>query len=157
MQTLRLHRSVNFAAPLHSPRSRRSFTMKVRACLHLDELHLSATRLEDRIVFTLLERTMYAYNRSLYNMHGTLDFETEGGMLRNIVSKLEHLQAAFGGFHVPEELPFFPQNLPEEWCATDHPDAAIMRENPLFLDPVAATLNCNSKLWTLYSLAILSQ
>ncbi|KAI9073781.1 hypothetical protein K1719_044278 [Acacia pycnantha] len=79
----------------------------VCACLNLNELRLIATRLEDSIVFTLFKRTMYSYNRSLYNMHASLDYENEEGMLRRVVSKIEHLQAAFRGFKVPEKVPFF--------------------------------------------------
>ncbi|KAI9073758.1 hypothetical protein K1719_044255 [Acacia pycnantha] len=62
----------------------------VRACLNLNELHLSATRLEDRIVFTLLKWTKYSYNCSLYNVHAPFDYENEGGMLKKVVSKMEH-------------------------------------------------------------------
>ncbi|KAI9079223.1 hypothetical protein K1719_038828 [Acacia pycnantha] len=126
----------------------------VRVCLNLNELHLSATRLEDRIVFTLLKWTMYSYNCSLYNVHAPFDYENEGGMLRKVVSKMEHLQAAFGGFKVLEEVPFFSGELVEEWFGTN-PNAAVPK-NPLVLYPIAAALNCNSKLWSLYNVGILS-
>ncbi|KAI9079235.1 hypothetical protein K1719_038840 [Acacia pycnantha] len=73
-----------------------------------------------------------------------------------LVSKLEHLQAAFGGFSVPEEVPFFPQELPEEWRSATDPAAMPEPENPLVLDPVATAPNFISKLWSLYVLGILA-
>ncbi|KAI9079195.1 hypothetical protein K1719_038800 [Acacia pycnantha] len=96
---------------------------------------------------------MFGFNPSLYNLSASLDLEKEeGGMLRTVVSKLEHLQAAFGGFSVPEEVPFFPQELPEEWRSATDPAAMPEPENPLVLDPVATALNFISK--SLYVLKI---
>ncbi|KAI9107180.1 hypothetical protein K1719_021789 [Acacia pycnantha] len=148
MQSLSFQRSINVPTPLASSQPSRALSRS--SCLNLKDMRLTASTLEDHIIFTLLECTVYSYHHSLYNMNVSLNHENKGEMLRRVVSKTENFQAAFDIFKLPEEMSFFPDNLLEE---RSNPDATV-GSPPLVLDPVATSLDMNNKLCSLYNICI---
>ncbi|XP_028786523.1 chorismate mutase 3, chloroplastic-like [Neltuma alba] len=87
-------------------------------------------RLEDRVVFTVLERTTYLAHTEVYE-----DVRPHSQNLRSVLFKTEQIQAAFKGFRVSEEISFFPDALPQP--------------------QVISTLNLNDKIFSLYVASIL--
>ncbi|XP_068648516.1 chorismate mutase 2-like [Aristolochia californica] len=98
-------------------------------------------RMEDTIVFTLIERSKFPLNFAMYDESLKVP-GFSGSMLEYFVKETEVLQAKIGRYENPEEHPFFPDGLPLP---------LVPPENyPQVLHPAAATINMNKTILEMY-------
>ncbi|KAI5804141.1 chorismate mutase [Peziza echinospora] len=85
--------------------------------LDLSKIRYQLIRLEDTIIFHIIERVQFPYNSRIY-----LPPTTAGGLplpdsshsfLGYILHETERLHARVRRYQAPDEYPFFPDNLPE--------------------------------------------
>ncbi|CAO2182803.1 unnamed protein product [Urochloa humidicola] len=110
--------------------------------LTLDSIRQTLIRLEDSIIFGLLERAQYRYNADTYDSNSFHMDGFEGSLIEYIVRETEKLHAQVGRYKSPDEHPFFPNDLPE-------PRLPPM-QYPKVLHPIADSININKKIWKLY-------
>ncbi|XP_039809513.1 chorismate mutase 1, chloroplastic isoform X4 [Panicum virgatum] len=110
--------------------------------LTLDSIRQTLIRLEDSIIFGLLERAQYRYNADTYDSNSFHMDGFEGSLVEYIVTETEKLHAQVGRYKSPDEHPFFPEDLPE-------PRLPPM-QYPTVLHPIADSININKKIWKLY-------
>ncbi|XP_017700028.2 chorismate mutase 2-like [Phoenix dactylifera] len=113
--------------------------------LTLDSVRDFLTREEDTIVFSLIERAKYPYNSPTYDpsyLHGKFS------LVEIFVRETEAVQAKAGRYQNPEEIPFFPNNLPLS--------LAPPYKFPQVLYPAAASVNVTKTIWTMYFNDLLS-
>ncbi|KAF8783859.1 hypothetical protein HU200_000302 [Digitaria exilis] len=107
------------------------------------ELSLAAVRdalvrLEDSVVFALIERARHPRNAPAYAPAGG------GGrsLVEFYVREAEALDAKAGHYQKPEDVPFFPQDLPSTLFPT--------KSSPQVLHPLASLVTVNDAIWKMY-------
>lgn len=107
----------------------------------LDSLRDSLTRQEDSIVFSLIERAKYPYNAPTYSSSFLRDGQNRS-IAEIFVRETEAVQAKAGRYQNPEELPFFPHDLPLSLVPPYN--------YPQFLYPAAVSTNVSTTIWNMY-------
>ncbi|OEL32355.1 Chorismate mutase 3, chloroplastic [Dichanthelium oligosanthes] len=110
--------------------------------LTLDSVRDTLIRLEDSIIFGLLERAQYRYNADTYDSNAFRMDGFKGSLVEYMVRETEKLHAQVGRYKSPDEHPFYPEDLPE-------PQLPPMKY-PMVLHPVAGNININKEIWKLY-------
>ncbi|CAO2201778.1 unnamed protein product [Urochloa humidicola] len=108
----------------------------------LGSIRQTLIRLEDSIIFCLLERAQYRYNADTYDSKYFQVDGFEGSLVEYMVRETEKLHVQIGRYKSPDEHPFFPDDLPE-------PQLPPM-QYPKVLHPIADSININKKIWNLY-------
>ncbi|KAL9226806.1 hypothetical protein vseg_002575 [Gypsophila vaccaria] len=95
--------------------------------LSLDSIRQTLVGLEDTIVFSLIERSKFALNSPAYENVTFLGFH--GSLMDHLIQGSEAVQALGGRYQSPEEVPFFPNDLPPSLvncrnCSQELPAAA---------------------------------
>ncbi|KAK4598670.1 hypothetical protein RGQ29_015929 [Quercus rubra] len=110
--------------------------------LTLPFIRHSLIRQEDSIIFSLLERAQYCYNADTYD-HDAFSVDSfNGSLVEFMVRETEKLHAQVGRYKNPDELPFFPADLPEPMLPP--------LQYPQVLHPCANSININNKVWNMY-------
>ncbi|ONM37682.1 Chorismate mutase 1 chloroplastic [Zea mays] len=95
----------------------RSFSWEERVdrseILTLDSIRQVLIRLEDSIIFGLLERAQFCYNADTYDSNAFHMDGFGGSLVEYMVRETEKLHAQVGRYKSPDEHPFFPEDLPE--------------------------------------------
>ncbi|GAB2285948.1 Chorismate mutase [Dionaea muscipula] len=100
----------------------------------LDSIRETLVNQEDTIIFSLIQRANYPTNSRAYaaspggTIHGI-----PGSLAEFVVRQTEAVQAKAGRYENPEEIPFFPENLP--------PPLVGPENFPQVLYPAAAAVN----------------
>ncbi|ONM37677.1 Chorismate mutase 1 chloroplastic [Zea mays] len=81
--------------------------------LTLDSIRQVLIRLEDSIIFGLLERAQFCYNADTYDSNAFHMDGFGGSLVEYMVRETEKLHAQVGRYKSPDEHPFFPEDLPE--------------------------------------------
>lgn len=110
--------------------------------LTLDSIRTSLIRLEDSIIFGLLERAQYCYNADTYNSDSFHVDGFGGSLAEFMVRETEKLHAKVGRYKSPDEHPFFPEDLPETLLPPI--------QYPTVLHPIADSININKEIWRMY-------
>ncbi|PIA17824.1 chorismate mutase [Coemansia reversa NRRL 1564] len=111
------------------------------AAPHLDELRDTLVRLEDTIIFALIERSQFKHNSSIYEA-GKMHFKDgyQGSFLSWFLKEVECVHARVRRYQSPDEYPFT-DNLPEPVLAPlDYP--------PVLVDP--KHININDEIFDAY-------
>ncbi|KAK9683701.1 hypothetical protein RND81_10G159100 [Saponaria officinalis] len=103
-----------------------------QVCNGIDDLSLDSIRqtlvgLEDTIVYSLIERSKIARNSPAYENVTFLGFH--GSLMDHLIQGAEAVQSLGGRYQSPEEVPFFPNDLPPSLvnrpnCSQELPAAA---------------------------------
>ncbi|AQK69073.1 chorismate mutase 2, cytosolic [Zea mays] len=109
-----------------------------------DQLSLAAVRdalvrLEDSVVFALIERARHPRNAPAYAPAATAG---EHSLVEFFVREAEALNAKAGHYQKPEDVPFFPQDLPSPLFPT--------KPSPKVLHPFASLVTVNDAIWKMY-------
>jgi len=110
--------------------------------LTLDSIRTSLIRLEDSIIFGLLERAQYCYNADTYDSDAFHVDGFGGSLAEFMVRETEKLHAKVGRYKSPDEHPFFPEDLPETLLPPI--------QYPTVLHPIADSININKEIWRMY-------
>uniref|UniRef100_A0A453FKT6 Chorismate mutase n=1 Tax=Aegilops tauschii subsp. strangulata TaxID=200361 RepID=A0A453FKT6_AEGTS len=110
--------------------------------LTLDSIRTSLIRLEDSIIFGLLERAQYCYNADTYDSDSFHVDGFGGSLVEFMVRETEKLHAKVGRYKSPDEHPFFPEDLPETLLPPI--------QYPTVLHPIADSININKEIWKMY-------
>lgn len=110
--------------------------------LTLDSIRNTLIRLEDSIIFGLLERAQYCYNADTYDSHSFHVDGFGGSLVEFMVRETEKLHAKVGRYKSPDEHPFFPEDLPEPLLPPI--------QYPTVLHPIADSININKEIWKMY-------
>ncbi|NP_001140378.1 hypothetical protein Zm00014a_026499 [Zea mays] len=110
--------------------------------LTLDSIRQVLIRLEDSIIFGLLERAQFCYNADTYDSNAFHMDGFGGSLVEYMVRETEKLHAQVGRYKSPDEHPFFPEDLPE-------PRLPPM-QYPRVLHPIADSININKEIWKMY-------
>ncbi|KAE8807917.1 chorismate mutase 1 [Hordeum vulgare] len=110
--------------------------------LTLDSIRTSLIRLEDSIIFGLLERAQYCYNADTYDSSSFHVDGFGGSLVEFMVRETEKLHAKVGRYKSPDEHPFFPEDLPETLLPPI--------QYPTVLHPIADSININKEIWKMY-------
>ncbi|XP_019179159.1 PREDICTED: chorismate mutase 2-like isoform X2 [Ipomoea nil] len=105
----------------------------------LASIRRSLIRQEDTIVFGLIERAQYPTNSPLYNQTSS---RFRGKLFEYFVKRSEALQSKVGRYLSPEEVPFFPDDLPRPLL---EPKSHWIER---FLHP--NTVNVSHEIWDVY-------
>ncbi|CAM8949515.1 unnamed protein product [Rhodiola kirilowii] len=110
--------------------------------LSLDNVRDTLIRLEDTIIFSLIERAKYPINTAVYNESAGLVAGHHGSLIKFFAKRTEALHAQAGRYDSEEENAFFPACLP---CSLvpSQPSTNV-------LHPVAKTVNINDDIWDFY-------
>ncbi|XP_062223895.1 chorismate mutase 2, cytosolic-like [Phragmites australis] len=95
-------------------------------------------RLEDSVVFALIERARHPRNAPAYAPAGGGD----GSLLEVFVRETEALNAKAGRYQKPEDVLFFSQDLPSHLLPT--------KIQPKVLHPLASSVSVNDAIWKMY-------
>ncbi|KAL0903579.1 hypothetical protein M5K25_027968 [Dendrobium thyrsiflorum] len=106
----------------------------------IDSLRASLVKQEDFIVFSLIERARYPYNSFAYDP--SFLGNQNCSFVELFVRESEAMEAKFGRYQNPEELPFFPDYK--------QPQLAPPHKFPNILHPPAASVNISRKIWDMY-------
>ncbi|KAM5564683.1 chorismate mutase 2 [Rosa sericea] len=106
--------------------------------LTLEKVRQALISQEDTIVFRLIERAAFPLNSPTYHHQ----ISSSPSLFNFIVKSTEALQSQAGRYEIPEELPFFPENLP--------PSLLPPPADPPVLHPAAASINLNKKILDIY-------
>ncbi|KAK7266484.1 hypothetical protein RIF29_19128 [Crotalaria pallida] len=117
--------------------------------LTLDHIRHSLIRLEDSIIFSLLERAQYRYNEDTYDPDAFSVEGFHGSLVEYILRETETLHAKVGRYKSPDEHPFFPDGLPEPLLPP--------LQYPNVLHPIANSININDKVWNVYFRVLIPQ
>ncbi|KAF1859869.1 hypothetical protein Lal_00028052 [Lupinus albus] len=117
--------------------------------LTLDHIRHSLIRLEDSIIFSLLERSQYCYNEDTYDPDAFSMDGFHGSLVEYILRETETLHAKVGRYKSPDEHPFFPAGLPEPLLPP--------LQYPKVLHPIADSININDKVWNVYFRVLIPQ
>ncbi|KAE9619991.1 hypothetical protein Lal_00040272 [Lupinus albus] len=115
----------------------------------LDHIRHTLIRLEDSIIFSLLERAKYCYNEDTYDPNAFNMDGFHGSLVEYILRETEILHAKVGRYKSPDEHPFFPDGLPEPLLPP--------LQYPKVLHPSADSININAKLWNVYFRVLIPQ
>lgn len=110
--------------------------------LTLDSIRTSLIRLEDSIIFGLLERAQYCYNADTYDSNSFHVDGFGGSLVEFMVRETEKLHAKVGRYKSPDEHPFFPEDLPETLLPPI--------QYPTVLHHIADSININKEIWKMY-------
>ncbi|KAL9677324.1 hypothetical protein QQ045_005552 [Rhodiola kirilowii] len=102
----------------------------------------SLIRLEDTIVFSLIERAKYPINSAIYNKSARLVKGRLGSLIKFFAKRTEALHAQAGRYDSEEENAFFPKCLPGSLVPS--------RPSTDVLHPVAKSVNINNDIWDIY-------
>ncbi|KAF8445542.1 chorismate mutase [Terfezia claveryi] len=89
------------------------------AALDLSKIRFQLIRLEDTIIFNIIERVQFPYNSRMYlnpSEGGLLKLPSpydDSSFLTYILRETEHIHARVRRYQAPDEYPFFPEGLPE--------------------------------------------
>ncbi|GJN92667.1 hypothetical protein Rhopal_005702-T1 [Rhodotorula paludigena] len=121
---------MNFMTEKHDPSS---------SPLDLDNIRRTLTRLEDTIIFLLIERAQFAHNPRMYSKDGFADVlhrdGFSGSLLEWMLKETETMHAKMRRYESPDEYPFTPR---------DQLPAAILAPlnyPPLLVNPAAINVN----------------
>ncbi|KAL8137358.1 hypothetical protein V2J09_003359 [Rumex salicifolius] len=115
--------------------------------LSLNTIRNVLIRLEDTIIFSLIERAKFPINSKAYDdcpaqstaqIHGL-----HCSFAELFIRESEAVQATFGRYKNPEETPFFTNPLPPSPCLPSY-------SFPKVLYPAAASINVSSQIWDFY-------
>ncbi|KAF3329601.1 chorismate mutase 2-like protein [Carex littledalei] len=107
--------------------------------LTLDSVRDALIREEDSIVFSLIERARFPYNAPAYDS----SFLGNGLSIAEFyVRESESLQAKVGRYQKPEDVPFFPKDLPRPFPPT--------KDSQSLLYPASASVSVNEAIWKFY-------
>ncbi|XP_020686255.1 chorismate mutase 2 isoform X1 [Dendrobium catenatum] len=113
---------------------------EVSSQISLKSVREALIRLEDSIVFSLIERARHPYNAPAYDR---LYLKSSGSSLAELfVKEAEHLHAKAGRYENPEEVPFFPEDLPSPLVPSYN--------YPQVLHPAGASVNITKTIWNMY-------
>ncbi|KAJ4798978.1 Chorismate mutase [Rhynchospora pubera] len=106
----------------------------------LDSVRDALIREEDSIVFSLIERARFPYNAPAYDP----SFLGNGFSIAEFyVRGTESLQAKIGRYQKPEDVPFFPKDLPSPLPPTKDSQKVL-------LHPASASVTVNEAIWKFY-------
>ncbi|XP_074563140.1 chorismate mutase 2, cytosolic-like [Curcuma longa] len=109
--------------------------------LTLEWVRDALVRQEDSIVFALIERARFPYNAPAYNP-SLFPQLGDRSLVEVFVRGAEGLQAKAGRYQNPEEVPFFPDDLPAP---------LITAYNfPQVLHPTSASVSVSDAIWNMY-------
>ncbi|KAM0750307.1 chorismate mutase [Meredithblackwellia eburnea MCA 4105] len=116
--------------------------------LDLDNIRRTLVRLEDTIIFSLIERAQFAYNPRMYSKEGFADVlhtnDFKGSWLDWLLKELETSHAKIRRYDSPDEHPFTPHNqLPA-------PILPPLNYPPLLYGPSADPINVNPQIMDFY-------
>ncbi|KAI5858031.1 chorismate mutase [Tricharina praecox] len=115
------------------------------SALDLSNIRYQLIRLEDTIIFHLIERVQFAYSPSIYTPHGVTIPDFTGSFLDWMLLQQERVHAQVRRYEAPDEYPFFPGQLPRPFLAP--------LSYPRLLHP--NTVNINEKIKAAYIAHIL--
>ncbi|KAG2322252.1 hypothetical protein Bca52824_015465 [Brassica carinata] len=121
--------------------SRRDLRVDESESLALDSIRHSLIRLEDSIIFNLLERAQYRYNADTYDEDAFTMEGFQGSLVEFMVRETEQLHAKMERYKSPDEHPFFPQVK-----VRDH----TQDSDNVLLHHSADSININKKVWNMY-------
>ncbi|KAJ3708050.1 hypothetical protein LUZ61_011755 [Rhynchospora tenuis] len=105
----------------------------------LDSVRDALIREEDSIVFSLIERARFPYNAPAYDS----SFLGNGFSIAEFyVRGTESLQAKIGRYQKPEDVPFFPNDLPSPLPPT--------KNSQELLYPASSSVSVNEAIWKFY-------
>ncbi|CAN6243301.1 unnamed protein product [Urochloa humidicola] len=110
--------------------------------LSLAAVRDALVRQEDSVVFTLLERARHPRNAPAYAPAGGGGSEGGRSLVEFFVREAEALNAKAGHYQKPEDVPFFPQDLPSPLFPT--------KSSPKVLHPLASLVTVNDAIWNMY-------
>ncbi|KAJ2517217.1 chorismate mutase aro7 [Coemansia sp. RSA 1939] len=107
----------------------------------LSELRDTLVRLEDTIIFALIERSQFKHNKGIYDA-GKMKFKDghQGSFLSWFLKEVECVHAKVRRYHSPDEYPFT-DNLPD-------PVLPPLNYPPVLVDP--AKININDEIFNVY-------
>ncbi|KAH0461992.1 hypothetical protein IEQ34_009567 [Dendrobium chrysotoxum] len=111
----------------------------------IDSLRASLENQEDFIVFSLIERARYPYNSFAYDPFFLGNQNCS--FVELFVRETEAMEAKFGRYQNPEELPFFP-DYTQPQLAPPHKFPNFIL--PKILHPPAASANVSRRIWDMY-------
>ncbi|XP_058727419.1 chorismate mutase 1, chloroplastic-like [Vicia villosa] len=117
--------------------------------LTLDHIRHSLIRQEDSIIFSLLERAQYCYNKETYDSDAFSMDGFHGSLVEYMVKETEKLHGMVGRYNSPDEHPFFPDVLPEPFLPP--------LQYPQVLHPIAESININDNVWSVYFKVLIPQ
>ncbi|PKU78501.1 Chorismate mutase 2 [Dendrobium catenatum] len=106
----------------------------------IDSLRASLEKQEDFIVFSLIERARYPYNSFAYDP--SFLGNQNCSFVELFFRETEAMEAKFGRYQNPEELPFFPDYT--------QPPLAPPHRFQNILHPPAASVNVSRRIWDMY-------
>ncbi|KAL6215983.1 hypothetical protein ACLB2K_015409 [Fragaria x ananassa] len=106
--------------------------------LSLDKVRQALISQEDTIVFRLIERAAFPLNSPTYHRK----FSSSPSLFHFLVKGTEALQSQTGRYVIPEQLPFFPEDLP--------PSLLPPPAEPPVLHRAAASIDINEKILDIY-------
>ncbi|GAA5977045.1 hypothetical protein JCM10908_004834 [Rhodotorula pacifica] len=111
--------------------------------LDLNAIRGTLTRLEDTIIFHLIERASFAYNPRIYDPKGFVDFGLDRSWLDWLLRETETVHAKIRRYDSPDEHPFTPRR--------ELPLAILppLTYPPLLYDPTG--INVNSRIMAFYT------
>ncbi|KAG0472037.1 hypothetical protein HPP92_016583 [Vanilla planifolia] len=116
----------------------------------LDSLRASLEKQEDFIVFSLIERARYPLDSCLWPF--LMSGPEELFLAELFVRTTEAIEAKFGRYQNPEEVPFFSNYLP-----SSPPGLIPSFKFPQVLYPKAASVNVSRTIWEVYFNDLLPQ
>ncbi|KAG0470470.1 hypothetical protein HPP92_017170 [Vanilla planifolia] len=117
----------------------------------LDSLRDSLEKQEDFIVFSLIERARYPLDSPAYG-HSSCPGRQSCSFAELFVRTTEEIEAKFGRYQNPEEVPFFSNYLP-----SSPPGLIPSFKFPQVLYPKAASVNVSRTIWEVYFNDLLPQ
>lgn len=110
--------------------------------LSLDSIRQTLIALEDTIIFSLIARAKFPLNSPAYDPNANKNASFPGSLMEFLVKGAEAVQSQGGRYQTPEEVPFFPGDLPS---------AIICSSNcSQILPPAAASISVNKNIWDIY-------
>ncbi|KAL8153567.1 hypothetical protein V2J09_011327 [Rumex salicifolius] len=112
----------------------------------LDRIRDVLVRQEDTIVFSLIERANFPINSKAY----AYDEYHPGSLAQLYVRQTEALEAKFGRYENPEEIPFFPTATRSGFVPPYNSSKTVIP-----LHPAGSGVNVSSEIWEFYMKKIL--
>ncbi|KAH9605341.1 hypothetical protein KSS87_002197 [Heliosperma pusillum] len=110
--------------------------------LSLDSIRQTLIGLEDTIVFCLIQRANFPLNSPAYHNNNSTFSAFHASFTEYFVRGIEVVQSQGGRYQSPEEVPFFPNDLPP---------SLVHRHNcSQELPPAAASVSVNKNIWDFY-------
>ncbi|KAK4760014.1 hypothetical protein SAY87_023145 [Trapa incisa] len=114
---------------------------EVSDTMTLETVRNSLIEQEDTIIYSLMDRANYPLNPKMYESSSLIP-GYDGSLVKFMVMETEAVHAKCGRYENPEELPFFPANLPSSLVSS--------QEYPKILHPAASSININELIWDFY-------